>query len=96
MAVNLPKQIDEFFTAARHSFSYNLRRNIYIWFGIFWGLPIPLATILMQVHFLEASGADNPFLAAICSPLQWFFLAHPLLFGIIFGIMGTIRNNQDT
>jgi diguanylate cyclase (GGDEF)-like protein len=96
MAVNLLKQIDEFLTAARHSFSYNPLQNIYIWFGIFWGLPIPLATILIQAHFLEATGVDNPYLAALCSPLQWFFLVHPLLFGVIFGIMGTIRNNQDT
>lgn len=95
MAVNLPKQIEEFFSATRHSFSYNLKRNIYIWFGILWGLPIPVATILIQAHFLEASGVDNPYFAAICSPLQWFFLIHPLLFGILFGIMGTIRNNQD-
>lgn len=95
MAVYLPKQISEFFAAARQPFSYNLRRNIYIWFGILWGLPIPLVTILIQVHFLSASGVENPGLTVISSPPQWFFLAHPLLFGMIFGILGTIRNDQD-
>lgn len=95
MAVNLPKQIKEFFTATKQPFSYNLRQNIYIWFGLLWGVPIPLVTLLIQVHFLEASGIKNPYLTAITSPVQWFFLAHPLLFGMIFGIMGTIRNSQD-
>lgn len=95
MADYIPKQINEFFTAAGQSFSFNLRRNIYIWFGILWGLPIPLVTLLIQAHFLEASGVENPYLTAICSPLQWFFLVHPLLFGMIFGILGTIRNDKD-
>lgn len=95
MAVSIPKQISEFFAAARQPFSYNFRRNIYIWFGILWGLPIPVVTILIQVHFLQAAGSENPCLTTISSPSQWFFLAHPLLFGVIFGIMGTIRNDQD-
>ena len=95
MAVYLPKQISEFFAAAKQPFSYNVRRNIYIWFGILWGVPIPLVTILIQVHFLESAGAVSPYLTAFSSPIQWFFLAHPLLFGIIFGVLGTIRNEQD-
>ncbi len=95
MAVYIPKQISEFFAAARQPFSYNLWRNIYIWFGILWGLPVPLVTILIQLHFLQTSGAENPYLIAFSSPAQWFFLAHPLLFGMIFGILGTIRNDQD-
>ncbi len=96
MAVYIPKQINEFFAAAIEPFSYNLRRNIYIWFGILWGLPIPLVTILIQAHFLEVSGVENQYLIITSSPLQWFFLAHPPLFGLIFGILGTIRNDKDT
>lgn len=95
MPIYIPKPIDEFFTAALQPFSYNLRRNIYIWLGIVWGLPIPLVTILIQAHFLEASGVEDPHLTAICSSLQWFFLAHPLLFGLLCGILGTIKNNKD-
>jgi diguanylate cyclase (GGDEF)-like protein len=95
MAVYIPKPIHEFFTAARQSFSFNLRRNIYIWFGLLWGVPIPLVTILMHVHFLEVFGTNKPLMTAVASPVQWFFLAHPLLFGLIFGILGTIRNDKD-
>ena len=90
----IPKQINEFLAAASQPLSYDLRRNLYIWFGILWGLPIPLVTILMQIHFLQDSGTENPYLTALGSPVQWFFLAHPLLFGVIFGIMGTIRNEK--
>lgn len=95
MAFCIPTQIKEFHSAAGQSFSYNPRRNIYVWFGILWGLPIPLVTILIQAHFLENSGVASPYLAALRSPLQWFFLAHPILFGLIFGILGTIRNVKD-
>ncbi len=35
-------------------------------------------------------------MTAISSPSQWFFLAHPLMFGSIFGILGTIRNDKNT
>jgi len=96
MPTSIPKPIEDFFAASLQPFSYNLRRNIYVWLGIAWGLPIPLVTILMQAHFLEASGVEAAYLTAICSPLQWFFLVHPLLFGLLCGILGTIKKDKDT
>ncbi len=57
-------------------------------------MPIPLTTILSYAHFLEASGVNSPYLSALTSPVQWFFLAHPLMFGFVFGILGTIRNEK--
>ncbi len=95
MTVDNSNPISEFFTAAKKPFSYNLRRNIYIWFGILWGLPVPIATILLQAHFIKAAGIEGPLLKAFSSPLQWFFLAHPLLFGLIFGILGSVRHEKD-
>ncbi len=59
-------------------------------------MPIPLMAILFHAHFLETSGLADPYLIAIRSPAQWFFIAHPLLFGVIFGVLGTIRHNKDT
>jgi diguanylate cyclase (GGDEF)-like protein len=91
----IAKQIKEFLTAAGHPFSYDPRKNIYIWFGILWGLPIPLVTMLMQAHFLEAAGLEASFLTIVSSPMQWFFLIHPVLFGLVFGILGTVRNDKD-
>ncbi|MCP4120481.1 MAG: GGDEF domain-containing protein [Bacteroidetes bacterium] len=94
MAEYITKPIAEFFTAAKLSYSYDLKRNIYIWFGLLWGVPIPLISYLSYAHCLEISGANTPYLSALASPVQWFFLAHPLMFGLVFGILGTIRNEK--
>jgi diguanylate cyclase (GGDEF)-like protein len=95
MPATLSKQIKEFLAALRQPYSYNPRRNIYIWFGILWGLPIPVVTILIQAHFLERTGGTISYQTFLYSPVQWFFFIHPLLFGLIFGILGTIRNDKD-
>jgi diguanylate cyclase (GGDEF)-like protein len=92
----IPQLITEFFQAARRPFSYNLRKNLYIWFGLIWGLPVPLATLMIQIHFMEKAGVDQSFFDALCNPAQWFFLVHPVLFGVIFGILGTIRYDTDS
>lgn len=88
-------QIKEFGAAARQSFSYNPKKNVYIWFGILWGLPIPLVTILMYVHFQGSQDVAGLLKEVFGSPLQWFFLAHPPMFGIVFGILGTIRGEKE-
>lgn len=95
MGLRIPIQIQEFLSAARKSYSYNIFRNIYIWFGIFWGLPIPLVTLFLEIHFSDANGVDQILQVALTSPIQLLFLLHPLIFGIIFGIMGTIRAEKD-
>ncbi|MBU1565221.1 MAG: GGDEF domain-containing protein [Proteobacteria bacterium] len=95
MLINIPKQIKEFGAAVRQPFSYNLGENIYIWFGILWGLPIPLVTILLHVHFLGSKSLEGLMGEVLGSPMQWLFLAHPLLFGVVFGILGTIRNDKE-
>ncbi len=95
MTIHISKQIKEFIAAAYQPFSYNPAKNIYIWFGILWGLPIPLVTIWMHVHFLGADDARGLLALVLRSPMQWFFLAHPLIFGVVFGILGTIRNDKE-
>lgn len=95
MTIHISKQIKEFIAAACQPFSYNPAKNVYIWFGILWGLPIPLVTVWMHVHFLEAEDARRLLAEVFHSPLQWFFLVHPLIFGVIFGIFGTIRNDKE-
>ncbi|BDD87817.1 GGDEF domain-containing protein [Desulfofustis limnaeus] len=90
-----PATVTEFFAAAKKPFSYNVLRNSYIWFGLFWGLPIPLVTLLYELRFLRSTNADSSSLAVFDAPLQWFFLLHPLLFAIVFGILGTIRQEKE-
>jgi len=96
MTDTLRHQIREFLSATRNPYSYDIIKNIYIWFGILWGLPIPLVTITLQSHFLQTQGVTTPVLTALTSPTQWFFLAHPVIFGFIFGVLGTIRNVKET
>jgi len=89
-------QVREFFYACLRLHSYNLFKNPYIWFGVLWGLPIPLVTTSLAMIF-TAKGHFTPDISDIFqSPLQCFFLAHPLLFGVLFGILGTIRQEKDT
>lgn len=93
--ITLPKQIREFLRAVLSPYSYDLKRNLYIWFGVFWGMPIPLVTLLYGYRILASSGSGgNPF-ELLNSPLQWLFLLHPVLFGIIFGILGTVRQEKE-
>lgn len=95
MSSTLRDQVREFFSASTRSYSYNIFKNVYIWFGILWGLPIPLASILLQVPFIESQQAGNIATTILLSPIQWGALAHPFIFGILFGILGSVRQHKD-
>ncbi|MBI4792529.1 MAG: GGDEF domain-containing protein [Deltaproteobacteria bacterium] len=97
MVHRLMDQVREFWTAALRLNSYNPWRNPYIWFGILWGLPVPVVTAYLEIILTEPNQPAPHILAHIFqSPRQCFFLAHPLLFGALFGILGTIRHDKDT
>jgi diguanylate cyclase (GGDEF)-like protein len=95
MNKHLPQTIEEFLSAIQNPYSYNIFRNIYIWFGLLWGLPIPLITGFLETHIYTSVGMEQRFLEVLSSPVQLFFLAHPPVFAIIFGILGTIRFEKD-
>lgn len=95
MAITLARQVGEFLAAARRRYSYDPRKNFYIWFGFLWGLPIPVVTCSLQAHFVDNHSLAALFTTFLTTPLQWFFLLHPVLFAAIFGILGTIRNEQE-
>ncbi|MBU0965349.1 MAG: GGDEF domain-containing protein [Proteobacteria bacterium] len=89
-------EMREFLSACLCLHSYNLFKNSYIWFGILWGIPIPLVTISLVMTFTDQGHLVPAITSIFQSPLQCFFLAHPLLFGALFGILGTIRQEKDT
>lgn len=93
--ITLPNQIREFLRAVLSPYSYDLKRNLYIWFGVFWGVPIPLVTLLYENRLLTSSGNGSNLWELLSSPMQWLFLLHPLLFGVIFGILGTVRQEKE-
>jgi diguanylate cyclase (GGDEF)-like protein len=61
--------------------TYNLRRNPWLRAGLLLGM---LATIL------PLAGEER-----LARPFTLFFLLYPVVFGLIFGAMGTIRRNLD-
>ena len=90
MPRKLTDQVREFFSACLRLHSYNIFKNPYIWFGFLWGIPVPLATTFAATTYMVP-----PITEIFSSPIQWFFLSHPLLFGALFGILGTIRQEKD-
>src|SRR5438552_4753424 len=75
-------------------FTYDFRHNVYLWFGFLWGLPVPVFSILLDLS-LSGGGARSPFHAIAEHPIHLFFLAHPALFALIFGAMGTVRHELE-
>lgn len=95
MKIRIPRLVKEFCGAIFQPFSYDLTRNFYIWFGFFWGMPIPLLSLFIHSHYTSVSSLPGFLKNAVIEPLHWFFVAHPFLFAVIFGILGTIRREKD-
>lgn len=84
--------IRAYLRALGRRFTYDVRRNPYLWFGFLWGLPVPISSMALDIALL---GMGDRSLLGIVSghPLHLFFLAHPFLFGIVFGAIGTVRRD---
>ncbi|MEK6795170.1 MAG: HAMP domain-containing sensor histidine kinase [Spirochaetota bacterium] len=88
--------VREFIKALGEAETYNVRRNWYCFFGILWGMPIPFVTIGMHLHIAHLALSVTNVMTVIASyPIHVFFLFHPLLFGVIFGAMGTVRHTKE-
>ena len=86
----------EFIKALGKSHTYNIRKNPYLIFGILWGIPVPIVTLGMGLSYRSAElSLANAAGELIASPIHFFFLIHPILFGVIFGAMGTIRDDKE-
>ena len=87
------KAAREYARAMRHLYSYDVRRNPWTWFGLIWGLPIPICSIALDLLF--GTGGRGPWDAVREHPLHLFFLAHPFLFAIAFGPFGTLARARN-
>lgn len=76
--------------------TYLPHRNPFALFGLLWGIPVPVATLLVAV---TCKGLPVSFesIGWILSehPVQWWFVAHPVLFTIAFGALGTGVQARD-
>lgn len=95
MTGHLRTQIKEFLSAARSSHSYNIPKNPYTWFGVLWGLQVPLATYLLFKSLQSQPFQTQTFLASLSPLMKFGLIAYPLIFCAIFGILGTIRQRKS-
>jgi len=75
-------------------FTYDVRRNVYLWFGFLWGIPIPIVCLALDCS-LDSAPGRTVLQAIVQHPVHFFFLAHPLLFGLVFGAMGAVRHRLE-
>lgn len=86
----------EFIKALGQKRTYSLFENAYCIFGILWGIPVPIVTI--GIHLYSARlllNLPNIMRIMLHEPFYFFFLLHPVFFGIVFGAMGTVRYNKQ-
>lgn len=90
----LPTVVGEFLHAFIERSTYRPRENPYLLFGFLWGLPVPAVCVGIE---LWARGLPvSATLGCIAEhPIQILFLAHPFLFALVFGAMGTVRLHKD-
>jgi diguanylate cyclase (GGDEF)-like protein len=78
----------------RSPHTYDPRRNLDLWFGLIWGLPVPMFSLALDLALVPSPGR-GPIDAIRDHPYQLFFLAHPLLFALVFGAMGAVRHELE-
>lgn len=83
--------IRSYLAAFGRGYTFDVRRNVYLWFGLLWGIPVPVVSIALDLSLDPAPGR-TPLLAVMDHPIHLLFLAHPLLFALVFGAMGTVRH----
>jgi signal transduction histidine kinase len=91
----LRNSVREFVSALGDARTYSIR-NPYSIFGFLWGLPIPLFSVGVDLLASQRPFTFGEVLATFASrDIHFLFAVHPLLFGIVFGAMGTIKARQD-
>lgn len=86
------KSVTSFLGAFRDRFTYDVRHNVYLWFGVLWGIPVPCFSVAIHAVVAgEPLGID----LLLRHPWHLIFLLHPPIFGLVFGAMGTVRRNLE-
>lgn len=88
------KTFPAFLRAFRKSYTYDVRRNSYCWLGAFWGLLIPTFVYIFDLGLLEPGG-KGPVEAFRTHPAHLILLTQPILLGILFGAMGSVRHDLE-
>jgi len=87
----MKKTIETYLRAFGCGFTYDVGRNHYLWFGFLWGIPIPIFSLALDLSLGQIPGR-TPLEALLEHPIHFLFVAHPFLFALVFGAMGTVRH----
>ncbi len=89
----LIRTVRKYLAAFARGFTYNPVKNHYLWFGFLWGIPVPIVSLALDCCLGPAGRSAAQ--ALLEHPVHLLFLAHPLLFALIFGAMGTVRHKLE-
>jgi len=86
----------EFSSALIKKYTYDVVENEYFWFGFLWGIPVPLAVLGIHIYLTD----DPMTLMGVVEILKehdfyWAFVMQPLLFSIVFGAFGTVKQAKE-
>lgn len=88
--------VKDFFRALKKNYTYSVLRNHYLWFGFFWGLPIPFIVLFLHAYATQSAfHLDYAIQILKLHPFYWIFAVHPFIFAIVFGALGTIQKTQN-
>ncbi len=83
--------VREFLAALIARETYDFSRNHYIFFGLLWGLPVPVLGYLIEMHASSGIGPAPTIAQLVQDPVHIFLALHPVFFAVVFGTLGTIR-----
>ena len=90
----MKRTIRTYLSAFGRGFTYDVRRNSYLWFGFLWGIPVPIMSLALDCTV--GAGRGLSLLDALAAhPIHFLFLAHPVIFALVFGAMGTVRHRLE-
>jgi diguanylate cyclase (GGDEF)-like protein len=83
-----------FIRAFKNPYSFDIRKNTYLWLGMFWGLLVPCFVYALDVSLL-GPGKKGLFEAFRMNPSHIVYFLQPLLLGVVFGAAGTTRHELE-
>jgi diguanylate cyclase (GGDEF)-like protein len=93
---NRPPLINSLLRILRSPSTWHPLKNRWLFIGFFWGIPVPVVILWLGLWFKQYSfSLENISTLINENPFLWLFCVHPILFAIVFGVYGAIRNQVN-
>lgn len=79
--------------ALKRPYTYDFRRNSYLWLGVFWGLLLPCFVSALELSHAGSAGPSGLLEVFRKNPTHAGLFLNPVALGILFGASGTIRED---